>query len=111
MKKLAARDFEDMLQVVTHRHTLFISSLMLLQFQCAIPCFEGLLDDPHNRVLMDLLFELVTWHALAKLRLHTDLTLTFFEQVTSGLGSLIRKFVQVTCSHFDTKELPSEEAA
>ncbi|ETW82715.1 hypothetical protein HETIRDRAFT_315304, partial [Heterobasidion irregulare TC 32-1] len=92
MKKLAARDFEDMLQ-------------------CAIPCFEGLLDELHNRLLMDLLFELATWHALAKLRLHTDTTLTFFEQVTTSLGVLIRKFVLVTCAHFDTKELPSEEAA
>ncbi|ETW76906.1 hypothetical protein HETIRDRAFT_242215, partial [Heterobasidion irregulare TC 32-1] len=92
IKKLAARDYEDMLQ-------------------CAIPCFEGLLEEPHNRIVMDLLFELVTWHALAKLHLHTDTTLRIFEQVTTSLGALIRKFVLITCVHFDTKELPSEEAA
>lgn len=63
MKKLAARDFEDLLQ-------------------CSIPVFEGLLDDPHDTILMNLLFLLATWHAYAKLRMHTDTTLT----VTSWYG-------------------------
>ncbi|OJA15139.1 hypothetical protein AZE42_07563 [Rhizopogon vesiculosus] len=41
MKRLATRDFEDLLQ-------------------CAIPVFEGLLPNPHNKVILDLLFDLVT---------------------------------------------------
>ncbi|KAF9493425.1 hypothetical protein BDN71DRAFT_1483521 [Pleurotus eryngii] len=56
MKKLAARDFEDSLQ-------------------CAIPVFEGLLPSEHNTMLLDLLFVLCEWHALVKLRMHTDHTI------------------------------------
>ncbi|THG96656.1 hypothetical protein EW026_g5211 [Hermanssonia centrifuga] len=73
MKKLAARDWEDMLQV-------------------ALPIFEGLLDEPYNTVVLDLLFTLATWHALAKLRMHTDGTLSIFEATTANLGTLLRRF-------------------
>ncbi|PPQ80385.1 hypothetical protein CVT24_000610 [Panaeolus cyanescens] len=48
MKKLAAHNFEDLLQY-------------------AIPVFEGLLEDQHDQIIGRLLFELATWHALAKL--------------------------------------------
>lgn len=111
MKKLAARDFEDILQVILILVPPRGSLLTHSEPQCSIPCFEGLLDEPHNRHMMDLLYELATWHALAKLRLHTEHTLDFFDQVTRNLGLLMRKFLNVTCSAFDTKELPSEEAA
>jgi len=47
---------------------------MFMVFQCAIPVFDGLLDPCNNVIVMDLLFELATWHALAKLRLHTEST-------------------------------------
>jgi len=60
---------------------------------------------------LDTLFTLATWHAHAKLRLHTETTLTVFEQTTATLGALLRRFVQVTCAAFTTKELPQEEAA
>uniref|UniRef100_A0A8H7XVH3 Uncharacterized protein n=1 Tax=Psilocybe cubensis TaxID=181762 RepID=A0A8H7XVH3_PSICU len=76
MKKLAAWDFEDLLQ-------------------CSIPVFEGLLPEPaHNKIIQNLLFEMATWHALAKLRLHTDTTL-------DKLGNF----------QYATRKLPSETAA
>jgi hypothetical protein len=60
---------------------------------------------------MDLLFTLCTWHAFAKLRLHTETTLDHFEATTTSLGQLLRRFLNVTCNAFDTRETPSEEAA
>jgi hypothetical protein len=54
---------------------------------------------------------LATWHASAKLRLHTETTLAFLEQTTTALGRLLRRFVRVTCSAFHTTELPQEQAA
>ncbi|KAK7450167.1 hypothetical protein VKT23_013050 [Stygiomarasmius scandens] len=92
MKKLAARDFEDLLQ-------------------CAIPAFEGLLNDEHNDRLMKLLYRLAQWHALAKLRLHTDSTLDWLETTTHGVGKLMREFRDKTASQFATVELPREQDA
>ncbi|THH19110.1 hypothetical protein EW146_g1980 [Bondarzewia mesenterica] len=92
MKKLAGRDFEDLLQ-------------------CSIPVFEGLLPSPHNEIILDLLFTLATWHAYAKLRLHTETTLGFFDTTTTSLGQLIRRFSTTVYSAFITQELPQEEAA
>jgi hypothetical protein len=60
---------------------------------------------------MDLLFELSTWHGLAKLRLHTESTVRALESSTARLGIALRKFQATTCAAFVTKDLPSEEAA
>ncbi|KAH7868122.1 uncharacterized protein C8R40DRAFT_1164102 [Lentinula edodes] len=57
-------------QVSVHIHIWGIYNMT-----CAIPAFEGLLPDEHNARLMKLLYRLGEWHALAKLRMHTDLTL------------------------------------
>jgi hypothetical protein len=92
MKKLAGRDFEDLLQ-------------------CGIPVFEGLLPAPHDELLADLLFTLASWHACAKLRLHTEMTLIHLDNSTTLLGQLLRKFVDITCAAFVTRELPKEVAA
>ncbi|KAJ6486035.1 hypothetical protein DFH09DRAFT_811068, partial [Mycena vulgaris] len=67
MKKLAAHNFEDLLQ-------------------CALPVFVELLDDEHDKVILDLIFILAFWHSLAKLRLHTDLTVNELKAVTRMLG-------------------------
>jgi hypothetical protein len=61
--------------------------------------------------VLDLLFTLATWHGYAKLRIHTETTLTFFDNITAVLGRMLRHFVRVTCQNFDTQELPREEAA
>ncbi|KAG6895033.1 hypothetical protein C0992_003455 [Termitomyces sp. T32_za158] len=92
MKKLAAHNYEDLLQ-------------------CSMPVFEGLLEEPYNGIVLDLLFTLAEWHALAKLRLHTETTLQQLESCTSDLGRLLRKFSNYVCPKFDTRELPREEAA
>jgi hypothetical protein len=60
---------------------------------------------------MTLLFRLAEWHALAKLRLHTEPTLTCMESVTVILGRELRHFCSVTCAAFTTVELPKEVAA
>ena len=79
--------------------------------QCIIPVLDGLLPDPHNSTVLDLVFVMGCWHAYAKLRLHTEHTLTSFEGITSDLGALIRHFATVTSTAFGTKELPRERAA
>jgi hypothetical protein len=92
LKKLAARDYEDILQ-------------------CSIPAFEDLLDEPHNKQLMKLLYRTAEWHALAKSRMHTDTTLEHLHRLTKEFGGLMRQFRDQTCSQFDTVELPREVAA
>lgn len=62
-------------------------------------------------MLMDLLFELATWHALAKLRLHTETTVCDLEASTHRLGVQMREFEKEVCSMYETKELQGEEAA
>ena len=76
-----------------------------------LPVLDGLLPSPHNEAVLDLVFVMGCWHAYAKLRLHTELTLTSFERVTTDLGTLLRHFTTVTCVAFKTKELPREKAA
>ena len=48
------------------------------------------------------------WHALAKLRMHHDLTLQVMEAVTKSLGHRLRVFRDKTCAAFATKELRRE---
>ncbi|KAF7970329.1 hypothetical protein HWV62_24352 [Athelia sp. TMB] len=92
MKKLAAHNYEDLLQ-------------------CAIPAFEGLLPEPHNKIILTLLFRLAEWHALAKLRMHTDATMQLLDSATTILGQEMRQFSRITCAAYFTKELPAEVAA
>lgn len=93
MKKLGARDFEDLLL-------------------CAIPAFEGLFDiDEDNKLVGKLLFKMTEWHAFAKLRMHTDDKIEHLETLTAELGIIMRKFQRVTCSRTPTFELPRERAA
>lgn len=61
--------------------------------------------------MSDLLFELSTWHGFAKLRLHTESTLSALDTSTTRLGHILRRFKSKTCRKFDTRELPSEKAA
>lgn len=80
--------------------------------QCAIPVFENLLTNAsHNTHVRKLLFELATWHGLAKLRLHTKSTLNALDTSTTRLGKLLRQFEVITERDFKVNALPSEEAA
>lgn len=75
-----------------------------------IPAFEGLFPAGHDSVIRNLLFRLAHWHALAKLRLHTDESLTLFDEATCLLGWQLWKFQDFRCRGFNTLELPSETA-
>jgi len=106
LSQLAARDYEDILQVCNSRHS--STDLSLIDLECSIPAFEGLFYEEDNRSISELLFLLSTWHAYAKLRLHTDTTLEMLETVAKALCQALRHFAVVTCPQYTTKELPRE---
>jgi hypothetical protein len=58
-----------------------------------------------------LLYRFAQWHALAKLRIHSESTLTFLKETFKKLSQKLHKFQRDTCSAFDTVELPKEKAA
>jgi hypothetical protein len=60
---------------------------------------------------MHLLYQLAEWHALAKLRMHTESTLTRMDSITTKLAHDIRKFKDQTCSTFVNIELQREAKA
>ena len=68
--------------------------------QCAMPAFEGLFPDPHNEIILDLLFALSTWHTIAKFRMHTDSSLNLLEMAEKDLGYYYRQFIKVTSVHY-----------
>jgi hypothetical protein len=78
--------------------------------QNMIPAVEGLLPEPHNRKLLTLLFWLAEWHALAKLRMHTEPTLDHLHQSTATIGQELRSLKAWTQA-FKTVELPGESNA
>ncbi|KAG6904591.1 hypothetical protein DXG01_008816, partial [Tephrocybe rancida] len=77
----------------------------------AIPVFEGLLDDPHDAAIANLLFQFAHWHGLAKLCLHSDFSVAILDEETTRLGNSLREFQETTCPSFDTRELPKEKEA
>lgn len=76
-----------------------------------MPCFEGLLEEPHNTSIMSLLYVLAFWHSFAKLRMHTDTSLAILDDATTCLGISLRYFSTTTCPAFDTQETAPEQAA
>jgi hypothetical protein len=72
--------------------------------------FEGLFPDKHNKIIHVLLFQMAQWHALAKLRLHSEDSLLLLDDALYALAKQLRHFQKVTCSVFPTTELPSETA-
>ena len=107
MKRMAARDFEDVLQV-SPRPVFLTFQFLSSCDQCAIPVFDALLPEPHNKAVLALLFTCAYWHALAKMRMHTDETLAVLDIQTERLGSRLRRFQRKTCAAFDTRELKRE---
>lgn len=79
-----------------------------MDIQCAIPVFDGLLDEPYNTMVMQLLYRAAEWHALAKLKMHTESTLKLLEACTTAFGSLMRQFRNKTFADFNTIGLPKE---
>ena len=100
-----------MILKIHSRHVLVgtdIGTMLILKSQCVIPCIEGLFPEPHNTSVIELLFILATWHALAKLHVHTETSLRLLDTATSALGNALRHFVYVTCLAFDTFETHGE---
>ncbi|KAJ3542003.1 hypothetical protein NM688_g6018 [Phlebia brevispora] len=91
MKQFAAHNYENVLQ-------------------CIISCLEGLLLAPMEQIVFDMIWFLLVWHALAKLRLHTEATVGVFRGATRHLGRAVRKFERA-CAPLDTQELPKETTA
>ncbi|KAG2336376.1 hypothetical protein BDR05DRAFT_896796 [Suillus weaverae] len=92
MKRLTARDFEDILQ-------------------CTMLVFEGLFLEDHNKVVQSLLYRFAQWHALANLRMHSESTLSALDKTFKHLSGQLHKFRDFTCVAFTTLESPKEKAA
>ncbi|KZT36764.1 hypothetical protein SISSUDRAFT_988644 [Sistotremastrum suecicum HHB10207 ss-3] len=92
MKRLAARDYEDILQV-------------------SITVFEDLFGTEHSEAITKLIYVMAEWHCLAKLRLHSDSTLKHLDTVTTVLGKELRNFADKIAPSFNTKETVSETTA
>ena len=109
MKKLAARNFKELLQVCLQSLEIWVTFNSVQK--CAMPVFDGLLPDEHNNNIQSLLFTTAEWHTLAKMHLHTDSTLDWLDESTKAFRKHIQHFQSYTCSFFITQELPQEEAA
>ena len=60
---------------------------------------------------MKLLYRTAEWHALAKLRMHTESSLALLESLMTEFGLLMQNFQELTCSRFANAEPSREEAA
>jgi len=60
---------------------------------------------------MKLLYKAAEWHALAKLRMHSESTLETLSILTKDFGQLMRRFRDLSCSEFATVETPREAEA
>lgn len=111
MKQLAARDWEDLLQVCSSDGRAGYKRVTSILWQCIIPAFEGLLPDDHGNRVLNLLFIFAYWHSLVKLRIHTDRNLAILDRWTVMLGEECRKFCDKTCAAIHTLELRREYEA
>ena len=51
------------------------------------------------------------WHACAKLRIQTKLTISFLKLQMREVGASLQLFAKKVCSDYETNELPSEATA
>lgn len=87
------------------------SHIQFHYIQCSIPAFTDLLPAPDNTTVIDLLFLAAQWLSLAKLRLHTDSTLASLTLTTMQFGEILRRFKDVVCPRYQTKDTPREARA
>jgi hypothetical protein len=76
-----------------------------------MPVFKGLFPASHDEVMQSLLFRFAQWHALAKLRMHSESTLSALDETFQRLSRQLCKFWDFTCAAFTTMELPKEQSA
>ncbi len=60
---------------------------------------------------MKLLYRTAEWHGLAKLRMHTESSLTLLEALTTEFGLLMQSFQELTSRDLIAVELPKEKEA
>ena len=65
----------------------------------------------HNTIVLNLLFDLATWHSYAKLRKNTKHTVNSLHSQSKELGRQLHIFLRQTCSQYKTKPLPGETTA
>jgi hypothetical protein len=82
-------------------------AVTLIIWQCCMPVFEGLFGQ-YDSIVMDLLWSLLVWHALAKFSWHSDRTLTVLDQATRALGWNLRRFKNQLCDLYVTTETDRE---
>ena len=112
LKKMAARNFDDILQVCHDTIlVLILFEITAAPLQCCIPCFEGLFPAPHDDSIQELLFLTATLHALHKLRMHTDTTLDITDHIFEQFADSLRSFESKTCAAFEARELAKEVRA
>ncbi|KAI0666517.1 hypothetical protein C8Q78DRAFT_984030 [Trametes maxima] len=92
MKQFAAHDFEDSLQ-------------------CFISVVDRLLPEPHNGVVLDVVFLSAQLHGMHKLHLHTESTTRLTDATLIEYGKALRRFKRITCAAYNTVELQKESAA
>ena len=59
----------------------------------------------HDKIICKLLFELSTWHGLAKLCLHTESSIIDLENLISWLGEILHQFSGTVCPAYATYDL------
>ena len=109
MKRLAAQDFEDILQVGVFGSSRLPLQLMMLQ--CSIPIFEGLFPPAHEGLVKTVLYHCAEWHALAKLWMHTESSLSHLDKACRHLSYILWRLKTETAQAYHTFELPREYKA
>jgi hypothetical protein len=109
MKKLAARDFEDLFQVFLCSEILWyvINDELLVQHSCVRRLTQRAFQLSSDESSLSA----AEWHAFAKMRMHTDSTLTHLKEITKELEKLMRKFEALLRTQYATVELPREAEA
>ena len=107
LKQMTAYSYEDSLQVCLCVLGVVISEYLFVG-QTSCPVFDGLLDEPHDLIVRELVYSTAMVHSLSKLRIHTASTAESLCDEIKRFGAAIRQFKDVTCVAFQTSELPAE---
>jgi hypothetical protein len=62
-------------------------------------------------MVQSLLYVFAQWHALTKLRMYSETTLSVLDETFKRLSHQLRRFQDYTCTTFTTVESPKEKAA
>ena len=111
MKKLAGRDFKDILQVGPPSPLLLNLVTEMQPLQCWIPILEGILLGEHNEILLNLTFNMATWQAYSKLHMYISHTIKSLWSQTKELGCQLYCYANRVCSKYKMKPLLGEAAA